>query len=112
MEAGPNIFLLKSGKKTRRIRFDEIEYIHCDYPICDLHLVNKKVFTCTKTLRYFEDFLSDNNFCRISNNTIVNLDQIEEVVSMGGHRHNVVMKNGEVITISYRKWKGFKESLK
>lgn len=111
MEAGPNIIVLKSGKKTKRIRHNEIRFIHCDYPVCDIHLASGKVFTCSQTLCSFEATLPK-TFCRISNNTIVNLDEVEEAVSMGGHRHNVIMKSGETITISYRKWKSFKENLK
>lgn len=106
------ILVLKSGRTTRRISSSEIRFIHCDHPICDLHLADGKVFTCTKTLRYFEETLPKDSFCRISNNTIVNLNAVEEAVSLGGHRHNVQLKSGETLSISYRKWKNFKESFK
>ena len=104
--------IIKSGKLTKRFAPKEVAYVSCDSPVCDIHFVDGKKFACTKSLRYFEETFPEGMFFRISHKHMVNLNEVAGVISGGGHRHDVMLKNGVTLAVSYRKWAAFKESLR
>ncbi len=107
----PDILILRSGKTTKYFSSSEVAYIVCDCAICDLYYIDGTKFTCMKSLAYFESLLPNSLFCRINHNIIVNLNQISEIISTKGRKHDVRMKNGSVLTVSYRKWTCLKEKM-
>lgn len=111
MNSNPRILMIKSGRKTKQISPEEIEYIICDCSICDLHFIDLTSFTCTKSLCYFQEVLPSELFYRINHNIIINHKRVSEIVSTKGRGHEVCMKSGAVLTVSYRKWTDFKNQV-
>lgn len=60
----------------------------------------KKVFV-TKTLKHFEQLLSDHNFFRTHQSHLINMDYIQEFVRKDGGY--LKMKNDEIVSVSVRK---------
>lgn len=68
----------------------------------------KKIFV-TKTLKQFENMLSEHNFYRTHQSHLINVDYIKEYMrNDGGY---LIMKNGDQIPISVRKRSNFLEML-
>ena len=111
MDNKVNILIIKSGKRTKHFAANEVAYIVCDCSICDVFFIDGSKFTCMKPLVYFESWLPEDSFCRINHNVIINLSQVSEIISIGGRKHDVRMKSGKVLTVSYRKWAQLKEKL-
>ena len=111
MNGNSNTFVLKSGKKTKHFSPNEVAYIVCDCCICDLHFVDGSHFTCTKPLVYFEDVLPADSFCRINHHIIINLQQVSEIISSGSRKHDVRMKNEDLLPVSHRKWMHLKRKI-
>ncbi|MBR5911489.1 MAG: LytTR family transcriptional regulator DNA-binding domain-containing protein [Bacteroidales bacterium] len=47
----------------------------------------------------------------IDHNAIVNLHHVSEIITTKGRRHDVRMKSGAVMAVSYRKWANFRKRL-
>lgn len=71
----------------------------------DIHSLNKKKYTTSKNLGYYEELLSlHTNFIRIHHSTIVNLDHILELrQSKNSHSAEVLMREGLEFTVSARR---------
>ena len=106
-----DILVLKSGKNIKRFSLNDIAYIQCDHPVCDIHFVDGKEFACAKSLRYFEDNLPSGQFIRINHKVLVNMNEVDSAVFLGGHRHDIILKGGAELSVSFRKWKTVKEHL-
>ena len=112
MEQNSNILIIKSGKKTKHFTPSEVAYIICDCSICDLYFVDGSKFICIKSLVYFEDVLPKDLFCRINHNIMINIRQVSAIISYGRRKHDVQMKSGAFLTVSYRKWMHLKAMLR
>ena len=111
MEKPSNILTLKSGKTTKQVRPADIDHIVCDCSVCELHFTDMTAFACTKPLCHFEETLPETDFFRINHNAIVNLHHVSEIITTKGRRHDVRMKSGAVLAVSYRKWANFRKHL-
>ena len=109
MEQDSNILIIKSGKTAKRFSIDEIAYIMCESPICYLHFKDCTTFICTKPLCFFEKALPTTSFVRINHNVIVGTDHIREVKTLGKQTRQVTMKSGDLLNISYRRWRMFRD---
>ena len=65
-----------------------------------IHLTNGKKMIVAKTLKDFEDTLSDLGFVRIHHSHIINLDHLDSYISKDGGY--VVMSNSENLPVSKR----------
>ena len=77
--------------------------IHCEANInyCTVYMKDGEKIVVSRTLKEFEELLSENNFCRIHQSHLVNLDQLSKYVKgKGGY---VVMKDGTQLEVSMRK---------
>jgi two-component system LytT family response regulator len=73
-------------------------YCQSDSNYTNVILLNGEKFLLAKSLKEFEDTLSGNDFFRIHNSHLVNLNQIKKFVrGDGGY---VIMNDGTQITIA------------
>ncbi|MEO5563071.1 MAG: LytTR family DNA-binding domain-containing protein, partial [Chitinophagaceae bacterium] len=66
-----------------------------------LYMSNKNKYTVSRTLKDFEDMLSEETFLRIHNSCIINKNYVEKYIR--GEGGQVVMSNGVVLDVSKRK---------
>lgn len=73
------------------------------------YLVDNRKIVVSKTLKEFENILSEHNFYRTHHAHLVNLNQIKEFVKLDGPY--VLMLNGMQVPVSSRKKEGFIQAL-
>ena len=75
--------------------------------------MNKKKYTTSKNLGFYEELLlTNNNFIRIHHSTIVNLDHIRELrQSKNSHSAEVLLAEGLEFTVSARRLAELKSRL-
>jgi two-component system LytT family response regulator len=67
----------------------------------EFHFVNAKKLLVSKTLKEFEDLLSESGFYRVHQSHLINTKFIKEYVKIeGGH---LIMTDGSMIPVSTRK---------
>ncbi|MDH3708901.1 MAG: LytTR family DNA-binding domain-containing protein [Cyclobacteriaceae bacterium] len=90
-------------------KVDDIVYCAADGSYCHVHLADQSKVTVAKNLKDFENILSEGDFYRIHNSTLVNIGYVNKYVrGEGGY---VVLKNGEHLDVSRRKKEGLLELL-
>ena len=62
----------------------EIIRLEAESNYTQLYLKSKKKMTVSKTLKYFEDLLSKNEFCRVHNVHIINLAEVDRYIRGDG----------------------------
>ncbi|CAN5500429.1 LytTR family DNA-binding domain-containing protein [soil metagenome] len=94
----PQRVALSTGDGLIFVNTDEIMYCQSESNYTYVHLTNGERMLLARSLKEFEDTLSGNDFHRIHNSFVVNLNQIKKFVrSDGGY---VIMNNGTQITIA------------
>ncbi|RZK38660.1 MAG: response regulator transcription factor [Pedobacter sp.] len=94
----------------RLVDIDDITHIEADSNYSVFNFVNSEKIAVSKVLKDYEEILPENRFVRIHKSTIVNLAYIKEYNSKNGLQ--VVLKNGESITVSRRRASDFFEKIK
>lgn len=84
------------------LNVNEIFYCKADDNYTEIHLANKKILV-SKTLKYFEDALSQFPFARIHKSYLVNVNEI--VKYKKGKGGSVVVSNGKELLVSASKKK-------
>ncbi len=83
--------------------YDLSEILRCeaDRAYCNFYLMNGNRITVSKSLREFEDMLSECNFFRVHKSNMVNLSHIKKYIKgKGGY---VVLTDGSHVDVSVRK---------
>ncbi|HKR04341.1 MAG TPA: LytTR family DNA-binding domain-containing protein [Bacteroidia bacterium] len=94
----PQRIALSTGDGLVFVNTKDIMYCHSESNYTHVLLTGGEKYLLAKTIKEFEDTLSEDNFFRIHNSYVVNLDQIKKFVrGDGGY---VVMKDGTSITIA------------
>lgn len=76
---------------------DDIIYIESDGNYCTLYLKNSKKIVVTKKLKSFSELLPEEEFFRIHNSYIINLNKVKEFIKVDGY---VVLENNIKIPVS------------
>ncbi len=76
----------------------EIIRLEAESNYTQLYLKNKKKITVSKTLKYFEELLNKDFFCRVHNAHLINLREIERYIR--GDGGIVVLSDGSNIPVS------------
>jgi len=107
-----NDSLKNYSKPNEKLALHSQDKIHivsiCDILRCEssvnyteFHFVNAKKLLVSKTLKEFEDLLSDSGFYRVHQSHLINTKFIKEYVKIeGGH---LIMTDGSMIPVSTRK---------
>lgn len=101
---------IPNGQGYRLVDIDDIIHIDADSNYSVFNLVTAEKIAVSKVLKDYEEILPENRFVRIHKSTIVNLAYIKEYNSKNGLQ--VVLKNGESITVSRRRASDFFEKIK
>jgi two-component system LytT family response regulator len=72
-----------------------------------LYIKDKKNIIASRTLKEYEDILSDQQFLRVHRTHLVNIQYISSYT----RDHELKMKDGSIVTISRRKWDSIKQRL-
>lgn len=124
--AGKMAEVLRSNRKEQRYDFtkialptsDGIEFfevadiLRCeaDRAYCTFHLTNKRKIIISKSLKEYEDILSEANFFRVHKSNMVNLIHIRKYIrGKGGF---VQLSDGSLIAVAVRKKDEFLQTLK
>ncbi|WP_300026125.1 LytTR family DNA-binding domain-containing protein [uncultured Maribacter sp.] len=86
------------------LNISEILYCKADDNYTEIYLLNKKILV-SKTLKYFEDALTDYPFARVHKSFLVNVNEV--VKYRKGKGGSVVMSNGKEVMVSASKKKDF-----
>jgi len=105
-----NKIILPELGNRRIIDLNDIIAIKADDTYTIVYLSSNKTITVSKTLKYFENLLEDNNtFFRSHRSWIINLTYIEKV----NKTENIIfLKNGLKTTISRTKFNQFEQAIK
>ncbi len=87
------------------IKIRDILYCQGESNYTVIHTINDKKYMVSKTLKDYEEMLTDYNFFRIHKSYLINLNEIREYVrGEGGY---VVMNNQKMLDVSKRKKESF-----
>lgn len=98
------------SKGIKIINQEDIVFVQADSNCSILHFKDGTKYTDTRTLKTYEDVLSDDLFYRVHKSYITNVNCIKEVISADGGY--VLLENGKEIPISRRRLQAFKALIK
>jgi two-component system LytT family response regulator len=87
------------------VKVQDIVYCEADSNYTQVHLVNGTRHLVSRTLKEYEELLSDQDFFRIHNSYLINLNLVKNYVK--GDGGYVVMNNGKSLDVSKRKKESF-----
>jgi two-component system LytT family response regulator len=91
------------------VKIDEILYCEAEGNYTQIHLTNGTKHLVSRTLKEYDDMLTEQDFFRIHNSYLINLNLIKNYVrGEGGY---VVMTNGKSLDVSRRKKESFLSKL-
>jgi len=88
---------------------DDILRLEADRSYTHIHLVNKRPFIASKTLKHFEDMLTDFNFIRTHKSHLVNPKHITRI---SNDNEFVLLTDGSKVEVSRRKKEEVQQQLK
>jgi two-component system, LytTR family, response regulator len=87
------------------VKVSDILYCEASSNYTEITLPDNKRFVVSRTLKEYEDILSGQNFFRIHNSYLINLDKIKRYVrGEGGY---VIMNNEKALDVSKRRKEAF-----
>ncbi len=112
-ELSPKLEALKTNQKNldklalhdaqgiQLVRVKDILYCKSQNNYTEFHLVDQKPILVSRTLKEFDELLSQNNFFRVHQSYLINLNRITQYLKQDGGY--VKMEDGTLITVSRRK---------
>lgn len=91
------------------LQINEILYCEASGSYTFFYLKNGEKLTISKTLKEYEDLLKDNQFFRVHNSYLINLNEVKKYIK--GDGGTVVMSNGDEVFVSKRRKEEFLEAL-
>ena len=91
------------------IKVEDIVYLEASVNYTKFHLNNNEKYTVSKTLKEFEDMLSEETFIRIHNSYVINKNYVEKYIR--GEGGEVVLSNGITLGVSKRKKSEFLKAI-
>jgi two-component system, LytTR family, response regulator len=102
--------MLPSAHELIVVHIQDIIRIEGQNNYSHFHFIDRPKIIVTKTLKEYEDQLTQHNFFRVHQSHLINLDHVEAIQSLDGDY--VVLKNGHKVEISRRKKPEFLQRLK
>ena len=79
----------------------EITYLHAKGSYTDVHLHNGEIHTTARTIKDYEDMLSQDTFCRVHHAYLINVNHIKKYSK--GRGGLIEMEDGAIIEVSVRR---------
>jgi two-component system LytT family response regulator len=92
------------------INVGEILYCEASGNYTNIYMDDSRKFIVSRTLKEYEDLLEEQDFFRIHNSFLINLNSIKKYIR--GEGGQVVMSNDKTLDVSKMKKKGFLEKIK
>jgi two-component system, LytTR family, response regulator len=92
------------------VSVDEILYCEATGNYTNIHMADNRKFVVSRTLKEYEDLLTDQDFFRIHNSFLINLNSIKRYIR--GEGGQVVMVNDKALDVSKAKKKSFLDKIK
>lgn len=87
------------------VNLDQILYLQADVNYTNIVLKNNKRIIVSRTLKSYENLLSDSNFFRVHNSYLINLEHVKKYTKgKGGY---ITMANKDIIDVSHRRKEAF-----
>lgn len=116
-----NRILLKSGEtinvidvkteNNRLLNLDDIVSLQSEERRCNIVTKDNKMYLLNTRLKTFEEKNTNNDFIKINNGTIINLEYIKEFKALENSRLEVILVNDTKYLVSRYYIKKFKERL-
>ena len=87
------------------VRIQEIVYCEANDNFTHFHFVDGKKSLICRKLKFYEEHLTDLNFCRIHRSFLINLDYVKRYIK--GKGGTVIMENGKQIQVANARKKAF-----
>jgi two-component system, LytTR family, response regulator len=100
-QEAPELLLIKSGGRLLFLRMSELKWVEAERDYVRLHLEKDSHFV-RDTMNNFERRLDKNGFIRIHRSTIVNVNEICEILPLLGGDYSVVLRDKTRLTLSRR----------
>jgi two-component system, LytTR family, response regulator len=97
----PELFLIKSRGRLLFLRMPELKWVEAERDYVRLHLEKDSHFV-HDTMNNFQKRLDKNGFIRIHRSTIVNVNEICEILPLLGGDYSVVLRDKTQLTLSRR----------
>jgi two-component system LytT family response regulator len=95
--------LVRNGSKEHIVIVNEIDWIEAADYYCCLH-IGKKTLMLRETIKHLAETLDPNRFVRIHRSTIVNVEQVREIVREGQSEGFVTLIEGQRLRMSKLGW--------
>lgn len=102
--------VIKDGTEIQIIPTSEIEYIEAYGDYVKIHHKGK-IHLKNKTMKYYEQILSPNQFVRTHRSYIVNIDDLTKIESFEKNKYIAILRSGKRIPISRNAYAPLKEVL-
>jgi two-component system, LytTR family, response regulator len=100
-QEAPQLLLIKSGGRLLFLRMSELKWVEAERDYVRLHLEKDSHFV-RDTMNNLQQRLDKNVFIRIHRSTIVNVNQICEILPLLGGDYSVVLRDKTRLTLSRR----------
>jgi len=98
---------IREKMQTSLIRYDEIIYLECTGNLVFVHHTKDETpFSYSNSLALIEKELLEYGFMRINDNMLINMYHVQKLISK---KHEILVGNNKILSISRRKWKKVKE---
>ncbi len=102
---------IKDRQQIYVVQIQDVDYIEAAGDYVKIYS-GKGSFLKEKTMKYFEENLSPQQFVRIHRSFIVNVDKVEKVEILDKEVYRVYLKTGAVLKASSAGYKALKEAVK
>ena len=100
---------LPTSEGLRFVRVEDIIRCESDNNYTNFFLKNGEKILVTKTLKDYEETLSDSNFIRIHQSHLINLNYVERYIK--GEGGSVIMSDGSEVEVSRRRKEAFLDKM-
>jgi two-component system LytT family response regulator len=110
LDRSSELLLIKAGARLLFLKMAEIKWVEAERDYVRLHLEKDSHFI-RETMNNLEKRLDKNGFIRIHRSTIVNVNEICEILPLLGGDYSVVMRDKTQLTLSRRYRSSFDDFL-
>lgn len=107
----PKRLVVPNAAKDSFLNVDEIEWIEAADYYCCIH-VGAKSLMLRETIKQLAETLDPRKFVRVHRSTIVNIDQVREILREGRSEGWVLLSNGRKLKMSKAGWQALLDATK